>query len=86
MLTTIKHIGNSNGLYIPKDFLNKLQLRTNDTVDLRIKEDTIVISKAKESDATVSAFRFLQSIRKQSQELNYRGELLEYLDERYLND
>lgn len=46
MYATIQKWGNSNGLRIPKAFLDTLGLRENDRVELTQTEDTITIKKA----------------------------------------
>ena len=42
---TIRSWGNSQGIRIPKDILEKLNLKTSDILDLEIKDDTIVLRK-----------------------------------------
>lgn len=46
MYATIQKWGNSNGLRIPKAFLDTLGLRENDRVELTQTEDAITIKKA----------------------------------------
>ena len=46
MYATIQKWGNSNGLRIPKAFLDTLGLRENDRVELIQTEDAITIKKA----------------------------------------
>lgn len=46
MYATIQKWGNSNGLRIPKAFLDTLGLRENDRVELTQTEDSITIRKA----------------------------------------
>lgn len=46
MYATIQKWGNSNGLRIPKAFLDTLGLRENDRVELTQTEDAITIRKA----------------------------------------
>ncbi len=41
----IRSWGNSQGIRIPKDILEKLNLKTSDILDLEIKDDTIVLRK-----------------------------------------
>lgn len=41
----IRSWGNSQGIRIPKNILEKLNLKTSDILDLEIKDDTIVLRK-----------------------------------------
>lgn len=41
----IRSCGNSQGIRIPKDILEKLNLKTSDVLDLEIKDDTTVLRK-----------------------------------------
>ena len=45
--------GNSDGIRIPSSFLKSLNLKTNDVVELKQKEDTIIISKLKKKHLTL---------------------------------
>ncbi len=42
----IRTWGNSQGIRIPKDILNKLNLKSSDVLDILVKDDTIVLKKA----------------------------------------
>jgi len=42
----IRAWGNSQGIRIPKDILNKLNLKSSDVLDILVKDDTIVLKKA----------------------------------------
>ena len=44
--------GNSDGIRIPSSILKSLNLKTNDIVELRQKEDSIIISKPKKKHLT----------------------------------
>ena len=46
MTTTIVKWGNSRGVRLPKPFLENLNLKDNDSVDVLIDNDTIVIKKS----------------------------------------
>ena len=46
MYATIQKWGNSNGLRIPKIFLDTLGIKENDQVELEQTEDSILIRKA----------------------------------------
>lgn len=48
MQATIQKWGNSQGIRIPKAFLEALGMAENDLVELKRVDDNIVISKAKE--------------------------------------
>ncbi len=41
----IRSWGNSQGIRIPKNVLEKMQLKISDVLDLEIKDDTIVLRK-----------------------------------------
>jgi antitoxin MazE len=41
----IRSWGNSQGIRIPKDILDKMQLKISDVLDIEIKDDTIVLKK-----------------------------------------
>ena len=45
--------GNSDGIRIPSSFLKSLNLKTNDVVELKQKDDTIIISKPKKKHLTL---------------------------------
>ena len=45
MNTTIVKWGNSRGVRLPKPFLESLNLKVNDSVDLSIENDAIIIKK-----------------------------------------
>ena len=45
MQTTIVKWGNSQGIRIPKAFLNNIQIKENDPVDVVLEEEKIVIKK-----------------------------------------
>ena len=47
MQTTIQKWGNSQGIRIPKAFLEALGMRENDLVELNRVDDNIVITKVK---------------------------------------
>ncbi len=42
---TIRSWGNSQGIRIPKDILEKLQLKVSDVLDIEIENDRIVLKK-----------------------------------------
>ncbi len=42
----IRSWGNSQGIRIPKDVLDKLDLKTSDVLDISIENDTIVLRKS----------------------------------------
>ena len=43
---TIRAWGNSQGIRIPKDILNQLELGISDTLDISVQNDTIVLKKS----------------------------------------
>jgi len=45
MLSTVKKIGNSAGVIIPKPLLAELGAQAGDSVELRIEDDRIVIER-----------------------------------------
>jgi len=46
MTTTIVKWGNSRGVRLPKPFLESLNLKDNDAVDILSEKDTIIIKKS----------------------------------------
>ena len=42
---TIRSLGNSQGIRIPKDIPERLQLKVSDVLDIEIENDTIVLKK-----------------------------------------
>ena len=46
MTTTIVKWGNSRGIRLPKPFLENLNLKDNDTVDILTDNDSIIIKKS----------------------------------------
>lgn len=47
MMTTISKWGNSQGIRLPKIFLESLNLHDNDTVEISTENDAIIIKKSK---------------------------------------
>ena len=47
MQTTIVKWGNSHGIRIPKTFLQNIQIKENDPVDVILENEKIIISKKK---------------------------------------
>lgn len=99
MITTnIRKWGNSQGLYIPVDYLRQLGIAVNDSVTLALENDRIIIRRNDDLNTRESALRSLREIREKvlmkreagGADLNraadrqdYRKEYEEYLDERY---
>ena len=57
MTQTVINIGNSQGVILPKEILNKLKIKKGDTVDIELEDDyRVVISKKglKKTKAKVS--------------------------------
>ena len=52
MITAITKWGNSQGVRIPKVFLDNLSLKNSDTVELTIDNDTIVMKKVMSPEAS----------------------------------
>jgi len=46
MNITIRKIGNSEGIIIPKEMLEQMGLKAGDSVDLRAQDNKIIISAA----------------------------------------
>ena len=89
MITNIRAWGNSQGLNIPKKLLKEANLHINDTVEISVSGNTILIRKDETADVRSRAWESLQAIRnahKERQSLSntdYRKERDEYLDEKY---
>ncbi len=96
--TNIRKWGNSQGLYIPVDYLRQLGIKINDSVILNVENDTIVIRRNDDFSAKAMAVKSLREIRekallkKESEgsdvygkdaPRDYKKEYKEYLDERY---
>ncbi len=47
MFTTIQKWGNSNAIRLPKALLEKVELKENDEVELKILDGSIIISPSK---------------------------------------
>ena len=45
MQLRLKQWGNSQGIRIPKNILDKMQLKISDVLDLEVKDDTIILKK-----------------------------------------
>ena len=41
----IRSWGNSQGIRIPKNILDKMQLKISDVLDIEVKDDTIILKK-----------------------------------------
>ena len=89
MITSIRPWGNSLRLYIPKKVLKAADLHINDTVEISVSGNTILIRKDDSADIRSRAWESLQAIRnahKKRQSISsndYRNERDEYLDEKY---
>lgn len=96
--TNIRKWGNSQGLYIPVDFLRHLGININDSVTLDLENGAIIIRRDENLSAKEKAVRSLRDIRERSllnktaestgkydagASRDYRKEYEEYLDERY---
>jgi antitoxin MazE len=46
MTSTITKLGNSRGIRLPKPYLENLGIKENDTVDISLEGDTIIIKKS----------------------------------------
>lgn len=86
MKTNIRPWGNSQGLYIPKDFLRQLGLEVYDSIEMLVEGDSIVIRKSADVERKSAALENLRSLRGSVKAADYKDAYLEYIDERYLND
>ncbi|MCQ2551613.1 MAG: AbrB/MazE/SpoVT family DNA-binding domain-containing protein [Clostridia bacterium] len=85
MITSIKPWGNSQGLYIPKEFLKQLGLGLHDKVEMFVDGNQIIIKKGDGLEEKRKALEELQKYRMNGVKRDYREEMNEYLDERYGN-
>lgn len=89
MLSTIKPWGNSQGLYIPKEFLKQLGLNVHDRIEMTIEDGRIIIKKDNSLTEKEQALETLKNLRKQLQPLpadfDWKEELGQALDERFGN-
>ena len=84
MLSTIKPWGNSQGLYIPKEYLKQLGLNVHDRVEMTVEEGRLIISKDNSNYEKAEALEVLKKLRKpMTGHFDWKVELCEYLDERY---
>ena len=84
MLSTIKPWGNSQGLYIPKEYLKQLGLNVHDRVEMTVEEGRLIISKDNSNSDKAEALEVLKKLRKpMASHFDWKEELCEYLDERY---
>lgn len=86
MLTNIRAWGNSQGLCIPREMLNSLGMDIKDRVELSVKDGAIVIKPYRPLDEKRQAALNIKKLRKKVPDFDYREELNNYLDERYLNE
>lgn len=54
MTTAIQKWGNSQGIRIPKFILEQVSLDTNSDVSITVKDDSIIIKKARKKHRTIS--------------------------------
>lgn len=87
MTTNIKPWGNSQGLYIPKEFLKQLGWDKQETVEVLLESDRIVIKKSNDLEVKKQAAERLKQLRIKvdNPNMDYREEMDKYLDERYGN-
>ena len=60
MQTTIVKWGNSQGIRIPKAFLQSIQIAENDPVDVTLKNEKIIISKRNVKEHKTTKRRLLE--------------------------
>jgi antitoxin MazE len=60
MQTTIVKWGNSQGIRIPKAFLQSIQIKENDPVDVILEKEKIVIKKMNTTKHKTTRDRFLE--------------------------
>lgn len=89
MVSTIKPWGNSQGLYIPKEFLKQLGLNVHDRIEMTIEDGRIVIKKDNSLTEKAQALANIKELRKQVKQLpadfDWKEELGQALDERFGN-
>lgn len=89
MISTIKPWGNSQGLYIPKEFLKRLGLNVHDRIEMTIEDNRIIIRKDDSLTEKAQALETLKELRKQLKPLpsdfDWKEELSQALDERFGN-
>lgn len=89
MTTNIRAWGNSQGIYIPKAALKQIGLEINDSVEICVEGDTIVIKKDTSDEERRIAWEGLKALRKEltAKDIeiskDYKKELEEYFDEKY---
>lgn len=86
MLTNIRAWGNSQGLCIPRDMLNTLGMGARDRVEISVQDGGIFIKPYKPLDDKKQAAINLKNVRKKIADIDYREEMNNYLDERYLHE
>lgn len=64
--TNIRRWGNSQGLYIPRNFLHELGIAVNDSVTLSIENGAIVIKRFDDPSVKQSAISSLRDIREKA--------------------
>ena len=60
MQTTIVKWGNSQGIRLPKAFLQNIQIAENDPVDVILEDDKIVIKKISEKEHKTTKQRLVE--------------------------
>ena len=60
MQTTIVKWGNSQGIRIPKAFLQSIQIAENDHVDVTLENEKIIIKKSKEKKHKTTRERLIE--------------------------
>lgn len=56
MTQTVINIGNSQGIILPKEILNKLNVKKGDVLDIQLEDDRVLVSKksTKKTKASIS--------------------------------
>lgn len=86
MLTNIRSWGNSQGLCIPRDMLNALGMGVRDQVELMVRDGNIIIKPYRPLDEKNQAAINLKKMRRKVADFDYREEMNNYLDERYMHE
>ena len=78
MQTTIVKWGNSQGIRIPKAFLQNIQLAVNDPVDVSLENEKIIITKSTEKKHKTTRERLIEFYGEDFEQIKDQQEIIDW--------
>ena len=78
MQTTIVKWGNSQGIRLPKAFLQSIQIAENDHVDVTLENEKIIIKKSSEKKHKTTRERLIEFYGKDFEQIKDQQEVIDW--------